>query len=60
MDLVNPVVQRVCREAGEQPARFWDKPARERAPSAILWRPCRITSMHPRKENPHAIDVPPP
>ena len=29
VDLVNPVVQRWCREASEDPERFWDKAARE-------------------------------
>src|SRR5262249_2677305 len=29
MDLVNPVVQRVCREAAENPERFWDRAARD-------------------------------
>jgi hypothetical protein len=28
MDLVNPVVQRVCRAASERPEQFWDKAAR--------------------------------
>jgi acetyl-CoA synthetase len=29
MDLVNPVVKRWCREASDDPERFWDRAARE-------------------------------
>src|SRR4051794_41659897 len=29
MDLVNPIVQRLCREASDDPERFWDRAARQ-------------------------------